>query len=130
MLDGKTENDNPHIAGIKELKATSQNLAALFEADPCKKTVLLDTHGVFSHLEVVKNRTAYKDQAQINERTSNLIQFQSGLVSNLFVQGRLWRHLFFEDVDTCVLTDLKDLDYAAACFQSPLKKTVFSKLIR
>lgn len=119
---------------MKELKALSQNVNNFLDGvNSSERTLILDTHKTFAHLGRPKNTLLYRDDDPINERTSNLLQFESQTAPNLFAQGKLWRHLYFEDVSNCVLADLKDLDYAAASFKPPadsLKQVVYSKLTR
>ena len=120
------EGDIPSLQDLKDIQGTQANLEQFLEKQKTKRTVVLDTHEVFFDASKPGKTLFFKDSMPINERVNNLLQFQSGASNHLFVQGKQWKHLYFDSVDYCLMGDPRDLDYAtSACGGAQ-----FSKLTR
>lgn len=55
---------------------------------------------------------SYLDAGTINERTTNLFNFEAGVKRHIRAKGSMWRYLMMPQIDQCFVPDFESARYA------------------
>lgn len=110
----KLQNGFTQSVVIEERKMKTYEFTKMLESLSEPRTLFVEPSN--SHLVVnsLPSCASFLDMGTINERTSALFNFESGVKRHMRAKGSSWRYLTLPQVDQCFVPDSDSARYAEA----------------